>query len=102
MAVGTQHGQITKRRLSFAVVAAQRLAMVYLAEIFHGGAEDLFEVEVTGFAAELSGVGFHLAFLPLYEGLIALSSEVSVPPLFSLAARHENAIVHVGEPFAIS
>ena len=102
MAVGTQHGQITKGRLSFAVLAAQRLAMVYLAEIFHGEAEDLFEVEVTGFAAELSGVGLHLTFLTPDQGSITFSAEVTIPPLSALSARHENAIVHVGESFAIS
>ena len=102
MAVGAKHGQIFEGCLSFAVGAAQRLAMVHLAEVLQGGPKHSFEVEVAGLAAEPTRVGLHLAFLSLHEGLIPFSSEVAIPPLFALSARHENAIVHVGEPLSIS
>ncbi len=102
MAVGAQHGQIIEGRLSFAVGVAQWFAMVHLTEVLQGGPKHSFEVELAGLAAEPASVGLHLAFLPLHEGLITLSSEVTIPPLFALSARHENAIVHVGEPLSIS
>ena len=102
MAVSTQDGQIAKGRFPLAVLATQRLAMVYLAEILHGGAEDLFEVEVTGFAAELSSVGLYLTFLTPDQGSITFSSEVAVPLLLALSAGHQDTIVDVGELLAVS
>ncbi len=93
--VGAQDGKVLQSRLPFLVIAGQWRAVMNLAEVLKWTPEDHPEVELAGLAPEPAGVSLHLPLLSLDQLLIALASQMPIPPFLSLTPRHDNAVIYI-------